>query len=151
MSFLHTIKPRPGSVKNRKRVGRGDGSGKGTTAGRGTKGAQSRSGYSLRPGFAGGNVPWHLRFPKRGFKNPNRVEYVVINVGDLQRIVEKHGLQEVSPDQLRRLGVLKKKLPLKILGEGDWSLKITVKAHAFSKSAKEKIEKAGGRIEVIPR
>lgn len=150
MSVQHRLRPKKGAVHKRKRVGRGNASGKGTTAGRGTKGAQSRSGYSLRPGFAGGNTPLHLRFPKRGFHNPNRVEYAVINVGRLQTLVQKYGWKEVTPELLRSVRAVRKNLPVKILGEGYWELSIPVHAHAFSKSAREKIESAGGTVQILP-
>ncbi len=150
MSFLHRIRPAPGSVRTRKRVGRGNASGKGNTAGRGTKGAQSRSGYRLRPGFAGGNLPIHLRYPKRGFTPPNRIEYAIINVGRLQTLVNKYKWQEVTPEVLYTCGAIRKKnLPIKILGEGHWEAPIVVRAHAFSQKAREKILAAGGKPEVL--
>ncbi|NPA35089.1 MAG: 50S ribosomal protein L15 [Chlorobi bacterium] len=149
MSLLSNLRPSRGSVKRRKRVGRGNASGKGTTAGRGNKGAQSRSGYSLRPGFAGGNLPLHLKYPKRGFNPPKRKEYVSLNLAQLVYFVEKYGLNEVSPEILAEKGLIKKKKPLKVLGVGEWTVKVPVKAHAFSKSAIEKIKAAGIEPQII--
>jgi large subunit ribosomal protein L15 len=143
---LHELNPAPGSKKDRKRVGRGPGSGLGKTAGRGHKGQKSRSGYSRRPGFEGGQMPLVRRVPKRGFTNIFRVEYSVINVGDLAR---QEGLEKVDPDVLRERGLVRKGRPVKILGHGEIDRALTVAAHKFSKSAKEKIEKAGGTCEEL--
>lgn len=142
---LNDLSPAPGSKKKRKRVGRGPGSGLGKTAGRGHKGQKSRSGYSQRPGFEGGQMPLVRRVPKRGFKNPNRVEYAVVNISRLAGIEEG----EVNPDLLLELGLVKKGLPVKVLGDGDLDRAVKVLAHKFSESAKSKIEGAGGTWEEL--
>lgn len=143
---LHDLNPAPGSKKDRKRVGRGPGTGLGKTAGKGHKGQKSRSGYSRRPGFEGGQMPLIRRVPKRGFTNIFRVEYSVINVGDLAR---QEGLDQVDPEVLRQRGLVRKGQPVKILGDGEIDRALTVTAHKFSKSAREKIEKAGGTCEEL--
>ncbi len=144
---LHELKPAPGSRKSRNRVGRGIGSGNGKTAGRGHKGQNARSGGGVRPGFEGGQNPLYTRLPKRGFKNINRKEYTVVNVETLNRFKEDTA---VTPELLKEEGVIKKMRDgIKILGEGDLNVKLNVKAHKFSRSAVEKIEAAGGKIEVI--
>jgi large subunit ribosomal protein L15 len=139
---LHELSPAPGSKQSRKRVGRGPGSGLGKTAGRGEKGQKSRSGYSRRIGFEGGQMPLVRRVPKRGFKNPFRTVYTVINVGQL---AELEG--EVTPQVLVDRGLVHGGLPVKVLGDGDIARAITVRAHRFSKSARSKIEAAGGTCE----
>jgi large subunit ribosomal protein L15 len=143
---LHDLNPAPGSKKNRKRVGRGPGTGLGKTAGKGHKGQKSRSGYSRRPGFEGGQMPLIRRVPKRGFTNIFRVEYSVINVGDL---ASQEGLDKVDPEVLRQRGLVRKGQPVKILGDGEIDRALTVAAHKFSKTAREKIEKAGGTCEEL--
>ena len=148
MIKLHNLEPKEGATKKRKRVGRGIGSGKGKTAGRGHKGQKSRSGdKKMPPGFEGGQTPLYMRVPKRGFKNPNRKEYSVVNVGVLNELFEEG--EEITPHKLYLRGLVSKGEPIKILGDGDVSKKFTVLAHAFSKSAKEKIEKAGGVCKVL--
>lgn len=143
---LHNLKPAKGSVKkNVKRVGRGEGSGKGGTATRGTKGAKSRSGYSHKLGFEGGQMPLQRRVPKFGFKNPNRVEYAAVNVAALQELSEKSGLTVITKAVLAEYGIAPAKKLVKILGNGDLTAKLEVNANAFSKSAIEKIEAAGGK------
>ena len=145
---LETLAPAKGAVKNNKRRGRGVGSGQGRTGGRGNKGQRSRSGYSSRPGFEGGQMPLQRRVPKRGFHNPFRKEYASINVRELSRCFEAGGT--VAPKDLRAKGLLKHlRDGLKILGDGVIDKALTVRAHAFTAAAKEKIEKAGGRCEVI--
>ncbi len=144
---LHELKPVPGSRKSRKRVGRGIAAGQGKTAGRGTKGQKARAGGGVRPGFEGGQNPLYRRLPKRGFTNPNRKEYAVINVEDLNRFDEG---TVVTPDLLKEQGVVKNlKDGLKVLGDGDLKVKLTVKAHKFSRTAEEKIAAAGGATEVL--
>jgi large subunit ribosomal protein L15 len=134
-----------GAVKDRKRVGRGGSRGK--QSGRGNNGARSRSGFNYRAWFEGGQMPIQRRTPKRGFKNPNRVEFQVINVGDLNKLA---GKEELTPATLFQLGAIGKQgQPVKILGDGEVTKKITVSANAFSKSAQEKIEAAGGRVTKI--
>jgi len=146
---LNNLKPAKGSVKKGKRIGRGEGSGHGGTATRGHKGAQSRSGYSRKFGFEGGQMPIQRRVPKRGFRNINRVNYHAINVGQLAEIIAKNKLKSVDVEKLKELKILSKTDKVKILGGGEWSGKAEVKAHAFSNSAKEAIEKAGGTAIVI--
>ena len=132
--------------ENKKRVGRGMGSGMGKTSTRGHKGQGSRSGSSLMRGFEGGQMPLHRRLPKRGFTNIFKTEYEVVNVERLAEIEEK----EITPDVLRKAGVVSsKKTRVKVLGQGDLAKAVTVHAHKFSKSAQEKIEKAGGKVQVL--
>ncbi|MEM9672372.1 MAG: 50S ribosomal protein L15 [Cyclobacteriaceae bacterium] len=141
---LSNLKPAKGSVKNRKRIARGPGSGWGGTAGRGHKGAQSRSGYKVKAGFEGGQMPLQRRVPKFGFNSPNKVVYHVVNLGQLAGVSEKVGKSEIGFDDFVSAGLIGKKDRLKILGDGEISMSIKVEAHAFSKSAREAIEKAGG-------
>ncbi|UCC26796.1 MAG: 50S ribosomal protein L15 [Gemmatimonadales bacterium] len=145
MAELHDLRPTPGSHRDRKRVGRGPGSGTGKTAGRGEKGQKSRSGGSIAAGFEGGQMPLHRRIPKRGFHNRNRVEYQVVNVGDLG------GLEgEVTPTTLREAGLIRSlRKPVKVLGNGEVEVALQVTAHAFSESARKKIEAAGGEA-IVP-
>lgn len=144
---LHELKPAPGSNKAPKRVGRGIGSGHGKTAGRGHKGQNARSGGGVRLGFEGGQMPLYRRLPKRGFNNPNRKEYAIVNLETLNRFEEG---TVVTPELLKQRGVVKNlKDGLKILGRGELNVKLTVKAHKFSQSALSKIEAAGGQTEVI--
>lgn len=149
---LSNLKPASGSTKNRKRVGRGEGSGHGGTSTRGHKGQKSRSGGSLPTWFEGGQMPLQRRVPKFGFKNRNRVAYDPINLGRLAALVEEGRLEagsSVSPETLRALGIGGKNGRYKILGDGDFAVKLDVHAHAFSKAAKEKIEAAGGSVTVV--
>ena len=144
---LHELKPEPGAKKDRKRVGRGIGSGSGKTSGRGQKGQKARSGGGVRPGFEGGQKPLQLRLPKRGFKNIFRKEYAEVNVQDLNCFADG---TVVTPQLLREQGMVKKlKDGVKILGEGNLERKLEVRANGFSKSAAEKIVAAGGKAEVI--
>jgi large subunit ribosomal protein L15 len=145
---MDELQPGGSASKPRKRIGRGNATGQGTYAGKGLKGQKARSGGGPGPRFEGGQLPLIKRLPeKRGFKNKWRIEYAVINVGDL---AELDAGSEISPDILREAGIVKSKLPIKILGDGEFSTKLTVSAHKFSASAKEKIEAAGGTIEEIP-
>ena len=145
---LNELRYTDGSKSTVKRVGRGTSSGFGKTSGRGQKGQKSRSGGGVRPGFEGGQNPLFRRIPKRGFNNYNfRVRYAVINVSDLNRF--KDG-SEITPELLKEMGLVKKQLDgIKVLGNGTLDKKLTVKASVFSKTAKEKIEKNGGKAEVI--
>ena len=144
---LSNLKPPRGSRHRKVRVGRGMGSKMGKTAGAGNKGQQSRRGYSRRPGFEGGQMPLHRRLPKRGFSAPDSKTYAVINVESLN--VFSAG-DTISPDLLYGLGVLRvKRESLKILGDGELKVALTVQAHAFSKSAEQKITAAGGKVEVL--
>ena len=145
---LSDLKPSERSKKNKKRVGRGHGTGQGTQAGRGHKGAQSRSGYKFKRGFEGGQMPLHRRLPKRGFTNIFHKEYAIVNVCEL----EKLDGDSFTPDSLVAAGVIKKLgAGLKILGNGELTRKISVRAHVYSKSALDKIQKAGGSADVIAK
>ena len=144
---LSNLKPPRGSRHRKVRVGRGMGSKLGKTSGAGNKGQQSRRGYSRRPGFEGGQMPLHRRLPKRGFVSPNATEYAVVNVEELNNF-EKGST--VSPELLFGVGILRAKRDIvKVLGDGELKVALTVQAHAFSKSAQEKITAAGGKVEVI--
>lgn len=146
---LHTLKPAPKSTKSRKRVGRGPGAGTGGTSTRGHKGAQSRSGYSSKAGFEGGQMPLQRRIPKFGFKNINRVSYQAVNVSKLQELNESHNIDTFTPEVLAQHGLVSKKDRVKILNTGELTAKINVTAHAFSASAKEKIEANGGTTTLL--
>ena len=146
---LHSLKPATGSVKNRKRIARGIGSGRGRTSTRGHKGAKSRSGYKRKRNFEGGQMPLQMRLPKRGFNNVNRVSYVAINLGRLSAISEKFGLTTIDTEALASHGVIKKRDRIKILGGGELNCKLSVAAHACSASAKSAIEAQGGTITLI--
>ena len=145
---LDSMKPARGSRKPRKRVGRGPGSGSGKTAARGHKGQGARSGANLGTGFEGGQMPLARRLPKRGFKNPFRVEYQVVNLSDL---ADFSAGSEVDPEALREAGLAKRRMPVKVLGKGKLDVSLTVRANAFSKSAAAAIEAAGGKAEVIAK
>ncbi len=146
---LNNLKPAKGANRKNKRVGRGIGSGHGKTATRGYKGQKSRSGSSIRPGFEGGQMPLHRRLPKRGFTNIFRKEYAVVNLGDLASL---EAGSSVDPEILKSNGILKKlKDGVKILGEGELRHALHIKADRFSKTALEKIQKAGGTAEVISK
>jgi large subunit ribosomal protein L15 len=142
---LSNIRAPKKASENRKRVGRGMGSGMGKTSTRGHKGQRSRSGSRILRGFEGGQMPLHRRMPKRGFTNVFRQEYSIVNLETLARL----GESTVNPDVLRKAGVIKTKRPVKILGDGELTTALTVHAHKFSKSAQEKITKAGGKFEVL--
>ncbi|MGB9668191.1 MAG: 50S ribosomal protein L15 [Thermosulfidibacteraceae bacterium] len=146
---LNELSPNPGAKKRRKRVGRGPGSGHGKTSCRGHKGQNARSGGGVPAWFEGGQTPLHRRVPKRGFKNPNAKVFTEVNVGVLELCFENG--EKVTPETLLERRVISKieKDGVKILGDGELTKSLEVYAHAFSKSAREKIEKAGGRVEVI--
>ena len=144
---LENLKPAPGSTHSKKRIGRGHGSGQGTQAGRGHKGAQSRSGYSFKRGFEGGQMPLHRRVPKRGFHNPFREEYEVVNLDSLAERFD--GDVEVTPELLRERGLVQSDVRVKVLARGDIAKALTVRAHKFSGKAAEKIAAAGGKAEVL--
>jgi len=146
---LNNLKPAAGSVKKVKRIGRGQGSGHGGTSTRGHKGAQSRSGYSRTRGFEGGQMPLQRVVPKFGFKNVNRVEYKAINLETLQKLAESKSLSAIDVQTLVDAGLASKNDRVKILGNGSLTLKLDVKAHGFSKSAKEAIEKLEGTTEIL--
>jgi large subunit ribosomal protein L15 len=144
MNLSNVRAPKKSSDK-RKRVGRGMGSGMGKTSTRGHKGQRSRSGSRMMRGFEGGQMPLHRRMPKRGFTNIFRKEYAIVNLEALAAL----GETTITPDVLRKAGVVKTKKPVKVLGDGELSSALTVHAHKFSKSAQEKITKAGGKFEVL--
>lgn len=146
---LHSLKPAEGSVKQGKRIARGQGSGRGGTSTKGHKGAQSRTGYSRSVGFEGGQMPLQRRVPKFGFKNPTRVEYVGINLDRLQEFIEKTKATEISTSSLIAANVIKKTQIVKILGRGELTSKVDVKVNAFTVAAKSAIEKAGGSAVTI--
>jgi large subunit ribosomal protein L15 len=142
---LHNLSPAPGSKKKKIRVGRGEGGRRGKTAGRGTKGLKARN--SLRPGFEGGQTPLAMRLPKlKGFKNPNKEYFAIVNLSSL---ADFDAGSEVTPETLRERGLIRHRGQVKVLAEGELDKALTVKAHAFSASAREKIEEAGGSVEVI--
>ena len=143
---LSNLKPTEGSVKTRKRIGRGPGSGLGGTSTRGHKGAKSRSGYKNKIGFEGGQMPLQRRVPKFGFKNINRVEYKAINIELIQKLAEAKNLQTVTVDELINAGYVSAKQLVKVLGNGTLTAKLDVQAHAFSKTAVAAIEAAGGQV-----
>jgi len=143
---LNNLKPAEGSTKNRKRIGRGTGSGRGGTSTRGHKGAGSRSGTSSKVGFEGGQMPLQRRVPKVGFKNANRVEYVSVNLDALQGLVEQYNITSVDFDVLKEHGLVSRNDLVKVLGRGELKAKLEVKAHAFSATAQKAIEAAGGSI-----
>lgn len=145
---LHDLSPAEGSKKARKRIGRGPASGQGKTAGKGHKGQKARSGGTIRPGFEGGQMPLQRRVPKRGFTNIFRTEYATVNVADLEARFEDGAVVDV--DAIVASGLLKKTLDgVKVLGNGEITKKLDVKANAFSETAKAKIEAAGGKAEVM--
>ena len=143
---LDNLQPAAGSVKTRKRIGRGSGSGLGGTSTRGHKGAKSRSGYSKKIGFEGGQMPLQRRLPKFGFKNINRVEYKAINIETIQALADANKWDKIGVAQLMEAGVIGKKHLVKVLGKGAITSTIEVSAHAFSKTAEEAITKAGGTV-----
>lgn len=143
---LSNLKPAKGSVKNSKRLGRGQGSGKGGTSTRGHKGAQQRSGYNRKIGFEGGQMPLQRRLPKFGFNNINRLEYKAINLETLQRLAENRNLDKIDIEVLVSAGLVSKNAKIKILGKGSLERKLEVHAHAFSQSAVKAIEAHNGTI-----
>jgi large subunit ribosomal protein L15 len=145
---LSNLKPSERSTKNKKRIGRGHGTGQGTQAGRGHKGAQSRSGYKFKRGFEGGQMPLHRRIPKRGFHNPFRVEYAVVNLDVLAKRFDADTV--VTPELLLERGIVHSlRQPIKVLARGDISKRLTVRVHKFSGTAATKIAAAGGVAEVL--
>jgi len=146
---LSNLKPAKGSTRKKKRIGRGQGSGYGGTSTRGHKGQKSRSGYSRKTGFEGGQMPLQRRVPKFGFKNINRKEYKGINISTLQELADSRKVSDIDFDLLVEAGLARKDSLVKILGNGELKSKLNVKAHAFSKSAKEAIEAKQGTVELI--
>lgn len=145
---LSNLRPAEGSTKNRKRIGRGQGSGRGGTSTRGHKGAKSRSGYSRKIGFEGGQMPLQRRVPKFGFKNINRVEYKAVNLSTIQALADK-GITDIDFETMRNHGLVSRNDLVKILGNGELKAKVNIKAHAFSQTAKEAIEKLEGTTETF--
>ena len=146
---LHKLTPAKGSVKRRKRIARGQGSGRGGTSTRGHKGDKSRSGFKNKRNFEGGQMPLQMRIPKRGFKNPNRVDFIPLNLDRLTQIAEKFNLQSIDFESLRQNGIIRKSDKIKVLGGGELGLTLNVTAHHFSAAAKEAIENKGGTVTVI--
>lgn len=146
---LSTLTPAEGSVKSKKRIGRGQGSGRGGTSTRGHNGAQSRSGYSRKAGFEGGQMPLYRRVPKFGFKSPNRVETKPVNLDSLQELADKLKLEQISLALMIENGVVNRNDVVKVLGRGELTSKIEVEAHHFSKTAVNAIEEKGGKATVI--
>jgi len=147
---LSNLKPADGSKHSKKRVGRGQGTGQGVQAGRGHKGAKSRSGFKFKRGFEGGQMPLHRRVPKRGFHNPGRTEYAVVNLDTLADRFDAGTV--ITPDLLRERGLINStRQPIKVLARGEFSKQLTVQAHKFSGKAAEKLAAAGGAAEVLAR
>ena len=146
---LHTLKPAPGSVRGKRRIARGQGSGRGGTATRGHKGAKSRSGYKRKRNFEGGQMPLQMRLPKRGFNNISRKVFVPVNLDRLQEIADKYDLDTISPEVLVEKGILRKHDRVKILATGELTTKLTISAHACSASAKQHVEAVGGSINLV--
>lgn len=147
---LHQLKPAKGAThKPKPRLGRGEASGKGGTSTKGNKGGQSRAGYSRKMGFEGGQMPIQRRLPKRGFKNQNRVDYKVFNLGQLDALIEKYEIEDFNPETLYILGLINRTDKVKILGNGELTKKVTFKVDAISEKAKAAIENLGGTVELL--
>ena len=146
---LHELRPAKGATHKDKRIGRGDGSGHGGTSTKGTKGGQSRAGYKRKMGHEGGQMPIQRRIPKLGFSNPHRVEYTVLNLGQVEQLAEKYNLTEFSLENLYINGLISQNDRVKILGNGELKNKFTFKVNAVSEKAKSAIEAAGGSIEIV--
>ncbi len=149
MQQLHNLQPAKGSVKKKRRVARGEGSGSGVTAGKGNKGQQARTGYQSKKGHEGGQMPIQRRMPKRGFKNNNKIDFKVFNLGDIDFLAEKYELKEFTLDNLYINGLINRTDSVKILGNGELKSKLTFKVNAASAKAKEAIEAAGGTLELL--
>ena len=146
---LHSLKPAKGSTHNEKRLGRGEASGKSGTSTKGNKGGQSRAGYKSKKAHEGGQMPIQRRLPKRGFKNINKVEYNVFNLGRIDQLAEKYSLTEISPENLYINGLVNQRALIKILATGELKGKYTFKVNAISQKAKSAIESAGGTVEIL--
>jgi len=146
---LHSLKPAEGSVHKVKRLGRGEASGKGGTSTKGNKGGQSRAGYKSKMGHEGGQMPIQRRIPKRGFKNINRIEYAVFNLGQIEKLNEKYGFEEFSVENLYINGLMSKTCKVKVLATGELKTKLNFKVNAISDKAKLAIEALGGTLEII--
>jgi large subunit ribosomal protein L15 len=146
---LHELAPAKGSVKKKRRIARGEGSGSGLTAGRGHKGDKARSGFKNKKGFEGGQMPIQRRIPKKGFKNINRVEYAPVNIEMIQHLSEKLKVTEITLDMFTANGICAKTDKVKVLGRGEIKSAITINVNAASQSAIEAIEKAGGKVNIV--
>lgn len=146
---LHNLKPAKGATHKEKRIGRGQGSGKGGTAGKGHNGAKARTGHNEKRGFEGGQTPLQRRVPKRGFKNPNRIEFTALNLDRIQEIVEKYKMTDITLEALQANGIIGKNEKVKVLGRGELSSSVKVTAHAVSATAKQAIEEKGGSVNLV--
>ena len=146
---LHTLKPAKGAVHKKKRLGRGEASGHGGTSTKGNKGQQSHASYKRKMAHEGGQMPIQRRIPKRGFKNPHRIEYKVFNLGQIDQLVEKYGIQEFSLENLYTNGLISQTDRVKILANGELKAKLAFKVNAISEKAKSAIEAGGGSVEVV--
>jgi large subunit ribosomal protein L15 len=146
---LHTLRPAKGSTHKEKRLGRGEASGKGGTSTKGNKGQQARTGYQRKMAHEGGQMPIQRRVPKRGFKNPHRIEYKVFNLGQIDQLAEKYGIPDFTLENLYTNGLISQTDRVKILGNGELKAKLTFKVNAISEKAKSAIEAAGGSVEVV--
>jgi large subunit ribosomal protein L15 len=146
---LHNLRPAKGAVHKEKRLGRGEASGRGGTSTKGNKGGQSRAGYKRKRAHEGGQMPIQRRVPKRGFKNPNRIEYKVFNLGQIDQLVEKYSITDFTLENLYTNGLINQTDRVKVLGNGELKAKITFKVNAISEKAKQAIETAGGSVEIV--
>jgi large subunit ribosomal protein L15 len=146
---LHNLRPAKGAVHKEKRLGRGEGSGHGGTSTKGNKGGQSRAGYKRKRAHEGGQMPIQRRTPKRGFKNPDRIEYKVFNLGQIDQLVEKYGITDFTLENLYTNGLINQTDRVKVLGNGELKSKVTFKVNAVSEKAKGAIESAGGTVEIV--
>jgi large subunit ribosomal protein L15 len=146
---LHTLRPAQGATHKEKRIGRGEASGKGGTSTKGNKGGQSRAGYKSKMAHEGGQMPIQRRLPKRGFKNPHRIEYKVLNLGQIDTIVEKYGFTEITPENLYINGLISQTDRIKVLGNGELKGAVTFRVNAISEKAKAAVEAAGGTVEIV--
>ena len=146
---LHNLRPAKGAVHKEKRLGRGEASGHGGTSTKGNKGGQSRAGYKRKMAHEGGQMPIQRRVPKRGFKNPNRVEYKVFNLGQIEQLIEKYSIKEFTLENLYTNGLINQTDRVKILGNGELKTKLVFKVNGISEKAKQAIETAGGSVEIV--
>ncbi len=146
---LHNLRPAKGSVHKEKRIGRGEASGHGGTSTKGNKGGQSRAGYKRKRAHEGGQMPIQRRVPKRGFKNPNRIEYKVFNLGQIDQLVEKYSITDFTLENLYTNGLISQTDRVKVLGNGELKAKVTFKVNAISEKAKQAIESVGGSVEIV--
>ena len=146
---LHNLRPAKGAVHKEKRLGRGEASGHGGTSTKGNKGQQARTGYKRKMAHEGGQMPIQRRVPKRGFKNPNRIEYKVFNLGQIEQLADKYSIQEFSLENLYMNGLISQTDRVKVLGNGELKAKLSFKVNAISDKAKQAIEAAGGSVEIV--